>query len=124
MRLTPVGVESADHDVEAPVAALLFRFYQSEGLHVEQLVFYPANLLFAQAAALQVKGEPRQVRRSGFAFIRRGVAIVASQFLLHLHGTHGRVQLNLRMEPVVIGLAEVIYEIERPWTAIAPRGIE
>lgn len=47
-----------------------------------------------------------------------------AKLALHFYRAHRRVQLNLLMEPVVIRLAEIVHEIERPRTAIAPRRIK
>src|SRR5271165_459216 len=59
LRLPPLGVVPADHNVKAPVAPFFFRLYQAQRLHVEEVVFHPANLLFAQASPLQVDGHAR-----------------------------------------------------------------
>lgn len=62
LRLAPLRIVAADHDVEAPVAPLFLGFYEAERLHVEKIVFHPDKLLFAQAAALQVHRHARQMR--------------------------------------------------------------
>ena len=47
--------------VIAGLVALLFGFDQAEGLHVEEVVLHPDDLLFAHAAALQVYSDSGEV---------------------------------------------------------------
>src|SRR5215472_845173 len=117
--LAPLVIVAADHDVEAPVTALFFRFYEAESLHVEEVVFHPADLIFAHTAALQIHGYARQMGGGSIAFPRSGVAIMATQLLLNLDGADGGVDLDLLVESVVIGLADVVDEVQRPRTAEA-----
>ena len=67
LRLAPLVVMSAHHDVEHPLVPFFFGFDQAERLHVEEVVLHPANLLFAHPAPLQVDGNAGQVRRSRVA---------------------------------------------------------
>src|ERR1700683_1546748 len=64
------------------------------------------------------------MRACGIAVSRGGIAVVAAKFLLNLDRAHCGVHLNLLMEAVVIGLAEILDKIARPRTAEAPRRIE
>src|SRR6202049_1028791 len=52
----PFCIPTRNHDVEDPLMALFFGFDQTNGLHVEKVVFHPANLLLAHSTALQVDG--------------------------------------------------------------------
>src|ERR1700737_2062199 len=48
----PFRIPTRNHDVEDPLMALFFGFDQTKGLHVEKVVFHPANLLLAHSTAL------------------------------------------------------------------------
>ena len=104
--------------------ALFFGLNQAESLHVEEVAFHPVNLILGHAATLQVDGESGEMRRSSFALSRRSVAIVTAKFFLNLHGSHGGVHLNLFVKAVVVSLREILNEVTRPRTAVAPRRIE
>src|SRR5579864_9015092 len=124
LRLAPLVVASADHDVETPVAALFFRLHQAKRLHVEEVVLHPTHFLLAQATALQVDRHTRKMGRSCIALSRSSIAIVPPKFLLHFHRAYRGVHLNLVVEAMVVGLAEVLDKISRPRTAITPRRIQ
>src|SRR5215469_11922525 len=101
----PLLVVPADHDVEAPVAALFFRFYQAQRLHVEEIMLHPADFFFAETAALQVNRNASQMGGSGVALGRSRIAIVSSQLSLDLHSANSGVDLDLVMEAVVVRFA-------------------
>jgi hypothetical protein len=49
------------------------------------------------------------MRRGGIAFGGRGVAIAAAELLLHLHGAHRRVHLDLLVELPVVHFFPIQY---------------
>src|SRR5580658_9542565 len=124
LRLAPVIVAIRTPDVETPVAPLFFRFDQAERVQIKQVMLDESHLLFGHAAALQVDRDTGEMRRRGIAIDWRCVAIVAPQFLLHRHGAHGGVQLDLRVKLAIIRFGKVLHEIASPGTTIAARGIE
>ena len=64
------------------------------------------------------------MRRSRISVRRSRVAIVPPQLLLNLYRPHRRIHLDLLVEAVVVGLAQVVHKVERPRPAISPRRIQ
>ena len=124
LRFAPIRVPPGDHNVEDPLPALFFRLHQAESLHVVEVVLHPANLLLGHATALQVNGEPSEMRRGSIPVGRRSVPVVTAKTLLDFNRAHGGVHLNLLMKALVIGLAEILNKVASPWPAEAARRIE
>jgi hypothetical protein len=122
--LAPICVALGDHDVEYPLATLFLGFDEAQGAEVEEVTLDETNFVFAHAAALEVDRKAGEVRGGGVTFGWGGVAIVTHQLLLNFDGADCRVQLYLVVEPLVVGLAEVFYEVAGPRTAKAPIGVE
>src|SRR5207244_8873982 len=88
------------------------------------VTFHPLDLLAAHATALDVYRNACKVRRRGFAFFRRRIAVVTAKLFLNLYRADCGVHLNGRMESLVIGIAEIVEKFTRPRTAIAAIEIE
>src|SRR5437899_10410227 len=58
------------------------------------------------------------------SFFRSCSAMLPAKFFLKLYGSHGGVDLNLAMELLVIGFAQVFHKVAGPGAAIAAIGIK
>src|ERR1700692_4833309 len=124
LRLAPIAIAVRDHDVKHPLMPLFFRFNQSKGIEIEQVVLDKVNLSLCHAASLQIDSDAGKMRRSGVAINRSSIPIVAAQFLLNLDGADGGIYLDLGMKLVVVNFRKVFDEITRPRTTVAPGWIE
>src|ERR1035441_3202392 len=122
--LAPVIVAVGDHYVKAPVAALFFGLDQTERIQIEQVALDEADLIFRQAAALEIDCDAREMRRRGVTIRGRRVAVVAAKFFLHLGGADGGVHLDLSVKLTVVNFGKVLHKIAGPGAAIAARRIE
>ena len=71
-----------------------------------------------QPALGQVHGDAGQVGRSVIAHFRRGVAIMAAQLLLLLHGPDRGIHLQRSVKFTVISVAHVLKKLVAPDPAI------
>src|SRR5439155_23702291 len=83
----PIGVSLRDHDVEDCLTTLFSGFNQVVLAKFGQVVLKPFVLLLGHAALGDIDGEAGEMRGSGIARFRSGIAIVSAQLLLMLDRT-------------------------------------
>src|SRR5215469_3625473 len=108
------------HYVKAGLAALFFWLDDVLFLHPGKIVGNPFMLLASQAALADVHSCPGKVRRSYFAFSRRGIVIRAHQVPLLLGRPNSGRNLQRSSKLLVELAAHIVHELHHPRTRIPP----
>src|SRR6202034_4174798 len=113
-------VRPVDRDVEAGLLKLLFHVDLARRLQWQQIGTHPRNFRWGEPLLRDIHGLAGQMRRSDITLCWRGVPVDMQQMALVRDGPHRRVDLQRRMESLVVDASEIPQETAGPGAAVAP----